>query len=293
LSAPTHAVETPSDKQSATSGEQKSKLSDDPGSLLKAMAAHLDADPNFVVVKVENLAITNTDLAGVIRSFPPNTGNLPYPDVYRRALDIMIQQKAMVLNARLEHLDQDPAVRHRGEIALERVLADAWLTRRSDAAVTEKALRERYEKEFAGKPGAEEVRARIILVPSEAAAVPLIDRIRGGADFGDVARAFSKDPTAAQGGDLGYLARDATTPELAAAMFSLAPGQVTPYPVATRMGYFIIRVEGRRTRDQPTFEETRFTLESELRSEAVKAAIGALLTNLKVGNPEAAGKPKP
>ena len=133
--------------------------------LLRLMAAHLDQDPKHVVLQIANLPITQDDLAGVIRSMPPNMGDLSGTDIYRRALDVMIRQKAMVMPAKEDHLDQDPALIHPGQVAFERIISDAWLKRRADAGVTDKALHALYDRDYAGKPGPEEVGASVILVP--------------------------------------------------------------------------------------------------------------------------------
>jgi peptidyl-prolyl cis-trans isomerase C len=245
------------------------------------MAEQLDLKPDFVVLQLDTLPITQHDIADAIRAMPVGMANLGFQEVYRRALDVAVRQKAMVLRARLEKLDKDPLVIHQGEIAFEHVLADAWLKRHTDAAVTDKSLHERYDRDIAGKPGPEQVRARVILVPTEAEANMLIQQIQAGADFGATAQGQSKDPSAASGGDLGYLTRDALVPEVAAAAFALSPGQMTAYPVASFGGYFIIRVEGRSNQKTPTFDEAKPTLERDLRAEAVRQAIGSLLSNVK------------
>jgi peptidyl-prolyl cis-trans isomerase C len=265
--------------------DQAVNHSQDPGVTLTTLADHLDKDANHVVVQIATLPVTQADLAGVIRSMPPSMGNMPGPEIYRHALDVMVRQKAMAVHAMQDHLDQDPALIRQGRVAFERIISDAWLQRQSDIAVTDKALHALYDRDYVGNPGPEEVRASVILVPTEAEAKTLIQAAQSGADFAELARTRSKDPTAAKGGDLGYLMRDATTPEISAAMFSLAPGQLTAYPVATRMGFFVIRVAARRTRAPLTFEEARPRLEQQLRAEAVQAAVGSLLSDIKVIQP--------
>jgi peptidyl-prolyl cis-trans isomerase C len=173
-------------------------------------------------------------------------------------------------------------------MAVERALGEAWLKRRADAAVTDKALHERYDRDVAGKPGPEQVRARVILFATQSEAQAAIQQLQAGADFSEMARQRSKDPTAANGGDLGYRTRESVTPEVGAAMFSLSPGQMAPYPVASIGGYFVIRVEGRVTGKTPTFEEARPSLERAIRAEAISEAIGSLLSNVKFIPP---GKP--
>jgi peptidyl-prolyl cis-trans isomerase C len=290
LTGPARAAGTPEAVLASPSDGEKRLLPADPALLLNTMAEQLDQQPDFVVLQFETLPITQRDVAGVIRAMPVGMAGLGFQEVYRRALDITLRQKAMVLHARSEKLDKDPTVIHQGEIAFEHVLADAWLKRRADAAVTDKALHERYDRDVAGKPGPEEVRARVILVPTEAEAQTVIQQIRSGADFADLARQYSTDPTAADGGDLGYVTRNSVAPAVSAAMFALSPGQVTPYPVASSIGFFVIRVEGRSSHKPQTFEEARPALEHDLRADAIRDTINSLLANVTFIPPTKAGE---
>jgi len=287
-------VPAPASPRSGSSAAYQSPaVTAEPAIALATIANHLDEQPDFVVLRFEATPITRHDLAGVIRAMPLGMANLSFDDLYRRALDVSVRQKAMVMRARLEKLDEDPVVMHQSDIAVEHVLADAWLRRKADAAVTDKALHERYDRDIAGKPGPDQVRARIILLATEAEAKALIEQLRLGADFADLARLRSQDPTAASGGDLGYVTRDTISSEVAAAMFSLAPGQTTPYPVATRLGYYIIRAEGRSNALTPTFDEARATLESDIRADAMREAIGSLLSNVQFVVPPKPGEEVP
>jgi len=113
----------------------------------------------------------------------------------------------------------------------------------------------------------------------------LLDKLAGGGDFADLARQFSKDPSASSGGDLGFVARDGIVPEIGATMFSLSPGQTTAYPVVSPLGYYIIRVEARSASESLTFDEARPALERAIRTEATQNTIGSLLANVKMGQP--------
>jgi peptidyl-prolyl cis-trans isomerase C len=246
------------------------------------MLRQLERDPNLVVMTLETLPITQADIADVVRSMPVNFASLGFPEVSRRALDVLISQKAMLLNARKEGLDKDPAVVRRLQIATDRVLSDAWLARKGDAAVTEPALHARYDRDVAGRPGPVEVRARLIVVPTSEEATSIVAKVRAGADFGELARTSSKDGSAAEGGDLGYVPQEAVSPEIRPVIFALAPGQTTAFPLRSPAGYYILRVEGRRQRATPGFEEARPGLEQALRAEATQAAIGSVLADIKM-----------
>jgi len=290
LSGAVHAATTPDGAPPPSPRLDPSTPLANPAGVLATMADQLDRKPDFVVLKLENSPITQHDVAGVIRSMPLGMASLNFEEVYRRALDVMVREKAMVLRARLEKIDQDPDVKHQSDIAVEHVLIDAWLRRRADAAVTDTALHALYDSEVAGRPGPDQVKARVILVATEAEAEGLIQKLRDGADFAELARQRSKDPTAAAGGDLGYRTRDSVTPEVGAAMFSLSPGQTTAFPVVSLGGYFIIRVEARSTHGSLTFDEARPLLEKELRAHAVSEAIDSLLSNVKFIPPSKPGE---
>lgn len=68
----------------------------------------------------------------------------------------------------------------------------------------------------------------------------------GKADFGELARQHSEDPTAARGGSLDWVFPGDTVPEFERAMNSLAPGEVSQ-PVKTPFGWHLIQVLERRT----------------------------------------------
>ena len=61
--------------------------------------------------------------------------------------------------------------------------------------------------------------------------------------FAALAQAYSRCPSAAQGGNLGQVTRGQTTPQFEEAMLQLAPGEIGTEPVETRYGFHIIRLE--------------------------------------------------
>jgi peptidyl-prolyl cis-trans isomerase C len=251
------------------------------------IAAMLDRHADHVAVHIDDIPITQGDAAEYVRSMPVSMASLGFEGVFRQAMEALIRQKMMVVNAKKEGLDKNPAVIRSGQIMAEKVLADAWLAQKANEAVTDKALHARYDRFVAGKPGPDEVQARAILVPTQAEARKLIAKLQEGAEFADLARQYSKDPSAVQGGDLGFQMLDALSPELGSVMFSLSPGQMTAFPVSVPNGYFILRVEGRRQRAPLSFEEARPLLERAERAEAVRAAVLKLSDEVNIVKPPA------
>ena len=83
-------------------------------------------------------------------------------------------------------------------------------------------------------------------MPTEAEAIDVIQKAQNGADFGDLAKQYSKDGSAATGGDLGYSSREAMSPEIGSVAFAMNLGAVTPFPTPAQAGWVVLRVEGRR-----------------------------------------------
>lgn len=77
-------------------------------------------------------------------------------------------------------------------------------------------------------------------------AVKLLDSLKKGADFAELAKKFSDDPgSASQGGDLGFVKRGVFYPEFESVAFSLAPNQLSGI-VESPVGYHIIQLLERR-----------------------------------------------
>lgn len=87
----------------------------------------------------------------------------------------------------------------------------------------------------------------------------LIDQIRGGANFAAVAQQFSQSPSAAVGGDIGWVTPDQLLPPLAEALGKMKPGEMS-YPIHTTGGYYILYVVERRVLGQPNPGDTVLSL---------------------------------
>jgi peptidyl-prolyl cis-trans isomerase C len=247
---------------------------------LQAALAELDRSGATVVAQVGPHTVTWGDIADTIRGMPPIVGNLPFPALYRRVALQLIEQEALALRGEGAGLEKDPVVRRRMQNAAQQAMATEVLRRSLAPHLTDKALHDIYDALVAGKPGPEEVQTRLIMVDSQEQATTLITRLQNGGDFAALARDFSKDGTASNGGELGYVRLDMLSPEIGAVVFALAPGQITAYPVRSVNSWFIIQVEARRQRPAPSFEAARDALEQDvihtgapqLMTEAVKAA---------------------
>ena len=86
--------------------------------------------------------------------------------------------------------------------------------------------------------------ARHILVDTEAKCQELIDKIKAGEDFADLAREHSSCPSGASGGDLGSFGPGQMVPEFDQVVFNEEVG-VPHGPVVTQFGYHVVEVTSR------------------------------------------------
>jgi len=83
----------------------------------------------------------------------------------------------------------------------------------------------------------------------------VLDRIKDGESFEELAKEFGTDGTAEQGGDLGWFGRGVMVPPFEEAVFGLEAGELGPELVETQFGYHIVQVDDTRDVDPDTGEE--------------------------------------
>jgi peptidyl-prolyl cis-trans isomerase C len=197
--------------------------------------------------------------------------------VFPALLDRLVDLRLLADAAREEGLEDDPLVLQRMAAYEDRVLSGVLLERYLAEAVTTAALRERYDFMVAARRADQEIRARHILLDSEAAAEAVVERLDSGEVFISLATDLSQGSSAQRGGDLGYFLPSRMSPAFAEAALALEPGQYTRKPVRTEFGWHVILLVDRRADDVPSFLD----MQDRLREEATKAAVDRLLLRLR------------
>lgn len=184
-------------------------------------------------------------------------------------------RKALLAEAMEKGWDKKPEVTARIQRAREQVVVSAYVSNMvqppadfpSDADV--KAVYDGNQQSFAVPA---QYRVAQIFVPAadgngaQKAADLAKQAKAAGADFAGLARRHSKHAqSAAQGGDMGWLAEQAMGPAIRPVVTRLAPGQVSD-PVQTEQGWHILRVAEVRSPRIRTLEEVRPYLVNSLRA---------------------------
>ena len=91
---------------------------------------------------------------------------------------------------------------------------------------------------------ASKIKASHILVEKQGQALKIMEELKGGAKFQDLAKKYSTCPSGKRGGNLGEFGRGQMVKPFETAAFALSPGQVSPDLVKTQFGYHIIKITG-------------------------------------------------
>lgn len=115
---------------------------------------------------------------------------------------------------------------------------------------------------------------------AEAKANQLLDELKKGAKFEDIAKKSSDGPTAAQGGALGDFKRGELAKDLEDRTFSLKAGENTGV-IRTKQGFIILKVTAHRPAGVPPLNEISERIREAIYSERLEPAARAYLTKLR------------
>lgn len=247
-------------------------------------AAQAAIDPTTTVVAtVDGEEIYLSEILLQIQQLPQQYQQAPMEQIYPPMLDRVIDSRLIAKAAREAGIQDRADVKERVEQAESGIISEVYMTEKVKETVGEDALRKRYEESIkdSAEQG-EEVKARHILVASEEDAKAIIEELKKGADFAELAAEKSTGPSGTSGGDLGYFTAEAMVPEFSEAAFALKPGEITEAPVQTQFGWHVIKVEDRRAVQPPSFEQMQPQLAQEMTREILTKAIEELRAGVDI-----------
>jgi peptidyl-prolyl cis-trans isomerase C len=224
--------------------------------LLFAPATAPRAQDDPVIARVNGVDIRQSDIAFAEEDIGGNMPAMP-PEQKRESLITYLTDVVLLAQvAEQQKLGDRPEVKRQLAFERNKVLMEALLQNAAKAAETDAEMHKVYDQAVKEMGAEQEVHARHILVETEAEAKAIEAELKKGADFAEEAKKKSKDPGAANGGDLGYFTKDQMVPEFAEAAFKLDKGQISD-PIHTQFGWHIIKVEDKRVKPTPSFDEVK------------------------------------
>jgi peptidyl-prolyl cis-trans isomerase C len=244
-----------------------------------------DKDP--LVAKVNGVEVHQSDLAVAEEEagqIPPMSPEAKQDYLVQFVADMILVSKA----AEDKKLGDTPEFKRKTEFARKKLLMEGLLQSIGKDALTDEAMHKVYEDAVKQIGEEKEVHARHILFRAAAGdekaskeaedkVKTVIARLKKGEDFAKVAGEVTEDPSGkANGGDLGYFSKDQMVPEFSEAAFKLENGQISD-PVKTQFGWHVIKVEDKRVKQAPKFEEVKPQIENFV----VRKAQAELVTKLR------------
>jgi len=261
--------------------------------VLAVPAATLRAQDDPVIARANGVEIRQSDLAFADEEIGGNVPAQMTPEQKREYLITYITDVIVLAQAaEQQRLSDKPEVQRQVAFERNKVLMEALLRNAGKVALTDDAMHKVYDEAVKKMTNEEEVHARHILVASEDEAKAIVAQLKGGADFAAIAKEKSKDPGAANGGDLGYFTKDQMVPEFAEAAFKLDKGQISD-PVHTQFGWHIIKVEDKRTKPTPSFDQVKGQIENFVAHRAQAELVDNLRKTAKIERLDQPAAPNP
>jgi peptidyl-prolyl cis-trans isomerase C len=247
--------------------------------LLMALAGTFAAPPAFsagVAATVNGTAIPESRLDFLVKEQTEH-GRKDSPQLREAIRNTMINRELVRQQAVKLGLDKRRDVRVQMDLAREQVLVNAYiddLLKKSPPSTA--SLRKDYT-EFKQTMGTREYHVHQILVKSESEARDIISQLKKGASFDKLAEQKSLDPASrARGGDLGWQPIGRFVKPFADALEKMKKGEIADTPVHSPFGYHVIRLDGERPYQAPSFDKMRPALEHEAQQQIINKAMAGL-----------------
>jgi peptidyl-prolyl cis-trans isomerase C len=255
-----------------------------PAQLLLAASVFLVSLPALaddpVIAKINGIEVKQSDLDFAASEVGSQLANYPEADQKRLLLQFVIDNQLMADAADKDGLGSAPEFEGRLAYHKRRALRDAYYDKAIKGAVSEDDAKKIYDEKVAGLKPEQEIHARHILVDTEDEAKAVAERLKKGEDFATVAKEKSKDANA-EGGDLGFFTRGQMLKPFEDAAFALEVGQISE-PVKTQFGWHIIKVEEKRDRKPPAFDEVKGPIMAQLSQQKAQETMRALHKDAKI-----------
>lgn len=197
-------------------------------------------------------------------------------------LDQMISEKLLIQEAKNMGLEKDNDVLEQIKKMAEQILVQTLIEREilNKVKVSDEEVSEYYEQNKDSFTEKEQVHLYNILLKTEEEAQNALQQLIAGGDFNAITIEKSTGPSAAQGGDLGYLSKGSLIPEIEEVIFALEIEELSEV-VKTDFGFHIFKITDKKPETVKALEEVKEEILQTLLPTKQKEAFDNLLEELK------------
>ncbi|MFZ2197563.1 MAG: peptidylprolyl isomerase [Thermodesulfovibrionales bacterium] len=237
------------------------------------------------IAKVGNTTITQADYDREFQSLPEYAQQLFADEQGReKFLNEIINKEMLHQEALKKGLDKTPEFQKKVEEFKKITLVTELFEKdvMAKAKVSDQEVKDYYDQHKEEFAPTTQIKASHILVKTEDEAKKVMERLKKGEKFADVAKAVSIDKgSAINGGDLGYFSKGQMVPEFENAASSMNIGDISSVPVRTQFGYHIIKVTDKKKGSVIEFEKIKDMISQKLTGGKQKEAFDQYIAELK------------
>ena len=197
--------------------------------------------------------------------------------------DEMITKEVLYQKAMETKAYEDAIVKIRLDQAKKNVLAEIVLENYTkNNPVSAEDVKREYEKQSERFKGADQFNLKVIVVQDKEKADDVQKKLINGEDFNALAKTYSIDNSKISGGDLGWVLPENIIGPVSNVMVNLSKGSISKQPIQTQVGWYVIKVENKRSFQMPTFEDEKLKIEIFLKQKKKMDYIKSLKSVAKV-----------
>jgi peptidyl-prolyl cis-trans isomerase C len=239
------------------------------------------AAPETPVAKVNGQDITEAEVKFAESEIGQELAGVPDENRRRVLVEYLVEAHLMADAAEKAELAKGEDFESRMKYYRLRALRDAYFEKQVRDSVPEADAKALYDERVKSLPSQEEIRASHILVKTQDEAKKVAEELKAGGDFAALAKKYSQDRGGAAGGDLGYFTRGQMVKEFEDAAFTLEKGKLSD-PIETQFGWHILKVEDKRNRQPPSFEDVKEQITTSLVQTKLRGSVQELRNKAKV-----------
>lgn len=221
--------------------------------------------------EVNGSDITDKDISALMRAMPGVAFDQLPQEAKKQIIDQAIERKLLIEQAKKEKVQNSKEYKEAIANVEEDLMLEVWMRKQMDKVKVSNAEIEKFYNENKSKfVQPETVKASHILVSNENEAKAIIAELKKAgknvaSKFEELAKEKSKDGSAQNGGELGYIAKNQVVPEFADAAFKLKKDTYTTTPVKTQFGYHVILVKDKKPAGTVALKDIKAQIEQNLK----------------------------
>jgi peptidyl-prolyl cis-trans isomerase C len=249
-------------------------------------AAPAAAAPNAGAQKAvaQNVAMVNDKpiTKATVDQFVQQLGQPDTPELRDKIKEQLIEREVFLQEAVKRGIPERADVKFQLDFVRKTaIIQNLFRDEQKKHPITDQQVQAEYDKQKATQ-GDKEYHARHILVEKEDEAKEIIEQLKKGTKFEDLAKK-SKDPgSGGRGGDLGWAAPSAYVKTFSDAMIKLDKGKFTEVPVQTQFGYHVILLEDVRETQFPALDQVKSQISESIQNRQAQAFAEELKKKAKI-----------